>query len=120
MSKTVLVVEDNAFLAKMYRSLLKRMELHHLVAETGQQAIDLAAETPPDLVIMDIVLPDRSGIETTHALRMLPGLENVPVIAVSTQEEQDAMEEGNGATFNARLTKPVQLETLKGVIGDFL
>ncbi len=120
MSKRVLVVEDNAFLAKMYRSLLKRMELDHVVAETGQQAIDLAAESPPDLVIMDIVLPDRSGIDTTRDLRLLPGLETVPVIAVSTQDEQEAIDHSEGVTFNARLTKPVQLDTLRGVISEFL
>lgn len=81
--RTVLVVEDNELNMKLFHDLLEAHGYAVLQARTGPEALDLAARGRPDLIIMDIQLPEISGLQVTKELKSRPELAKVPVIAVT-------------------------------------
>ncbi len=120
MNKTVLVVEDNDLLMMMYRSALGELGATLLYADSGEEAIDVAAGEHPDLVIMDIVLPGKSGVEAACDIRMLPGLEDVPIIAVTVHDDPSEIDGFDDAGFDGYLTKPVNLDEFLDLVRTFI
>jgi two-component system cell cycle response regulator DivK len=82
---TVLVVEDSDLQNRMYQAIFRQMEVRSVRAGTKREAVALARQTMPALVIMDLNLPDGTGIEATREIRAVEGLADVPVIAISTR-----------------------------------
>lgn len=81
--KTVLIVEDNELNMKLFRDLLEAHGYNTLEARTGAEALKLAAENIPDLILMDIQLPEFSGLEVTQKIKSNEQLAEIPVIAVT-------------------------------------
>ena len=81
--KKVLVVEDNELNMKLFNDLLEAQGYDVVQTRDGLQALDLARQVKPDLVLMDIQLPEVSGIEVTKWLKEDEDLRNIPVIAVT-------------------------------------
>lgn len=81
--KTVLIVEDNELNMKLFRDLLEAHGYNTLEARTGPEALKLAAEHTPDLILMDIQLPEFSGLEVTQKIKSNEQLADIPVIAVT-------------------------------------
>jgi two-component system cell cycle response regulator DivK len=81
--KRVLIVEDNELNMKLFNDLLEAHGYQTLLARNGPDALKLAAEKLPDLIIMDIQLPQISGLEVTKALKADEKLAKIPVIAVT-------------------------------------
>lgn len=81
--KIVLIVEDNELNMKLFHDLLEAHGYSVLQARTGPEALDLAARERPDLVIMDIQLPEISGLQVTKELKSRPELAKIPIIAVT-------------------------------------
>lgn len=83
LTKTVLIVEDNELNMKLFHDLLEVHGYRTLEARNGQDALRLAANSHPDLILMDIQLPEVSGIEVTRQIKDDPALRHIPVIAVT-------------------------------------
>ena len=83
MAKTVLIVEDNELNMKLFNDLLETHGYGTLQTRSGMEALSLAREHKPDLIIMDIQLPEVSGLEVTKWLKDDPDLAHIPVIAVT-------------------------------------
>jgi len=81
--RTVLIVEDNAFNLKLLDDLLRAAGYNTLKATDGEQALRVARQFRPDVILMDIGLPDISGIEVTREIRASDELKDIPVIAVT-------------------------------------
>ena len=81
--KTVLIVEDNELNMKLFHDLLDAHGYQILEARTGPEALELAEEHRPDLILMDIQLPEVSGLEVTKKIKENPNLSEIPVIAVT-------------------------------------
>ena len=81
--KTVLIVEDNELNMKLFRDLLEAHGYNTLQARTGPEALKLAGENHPDLILMDIQLPEFSGLEVTQKIKENAELVDIPVIAVT-------------------------------------
>lgn len=81
--KTVLIVEDNELNMKLFHDLLEAHGYDTIEARTGPEALKLADEHRPDLILMDIQLPEVSGLEVTQKLKKTPDLAQIPVIAVT-------------------------------------
>lgn len=81
--KTVLIVEDNELNMKLFHDLLEAHGYATIEARTGSQALALAAKLRPDLILMDIQLPEISGLQVTRELKNDPNLADIPVIAVT-------------------------------------
>jgi len=81
--RTVLIVEDNAFNLKLLDDLLRAAGYNTLKATDGEQALRVARQSRPDVILMDIGLPDISGIDVTREIRASDELKDIPVIAVT-------------------------------------
>jgi two-component system cell cycle response regulator DivK len=112
----VLVVEDNEKNMKLFRDVLQASGFRLLEATTGEQAIELAAEHQPNLVLMDIQLPDIDGVEALGRLRADVRTASIPVVALTAQAMHGDRERFLDVGFVAYISKPVNiLEFVKTV-----
>jgi len=103
----ILVTDDNVD-AAVTLSMLLEMEGHDVtLAHDGQQALRMAAQCLPDVVFLDIGLPDMSGHDVARGLRQIAGLERCTIVAVSGWGAQDDLARSSAAGFDAHFTKPV-------------
>ena len=112
----VLVVEDNEMSMKLFRDVLLATGYRTLEATTGRQAVELAAEHAPDLVLMDIQLPDIDGVEALSRLRANERTAAIPVLAVTAQAMQDDHERFLAVGFDDYISKPVNIVELVGTV----
>ena len=112
----VLVVEDNEVSMKLFRDVLLATGYRTLEATTGGQAVELAAEHAPDLVLMDIQLPDIDGVEALSRLRANERTASIPVLAVTAQAMQGDQERFLAAGFDDYISKPVSIVELVGIV----
>ena len=108
----ILVVEDNERNMKLVRELLEATGYRAIEAATGSQALDLARERRPDLVLMDIRLPDIDGVEALSRLRADDRTASIPVLAVTAQAMQGDRERCLAAGFDGYLSKPIDVGQL--------
>jgi two-component system cell cycle response regulator DivK len=108
----ILVVEDNEKSMKLFRDVLLATGHRTLEATTGGQAIELATAHSPDLVLMDIQLPDIGGIEALGRLRADERTASVPVVALTAQAMEGDRERFLAAGFDGYLSKPVNVAEL--------
>ena len=108
----VLVVEDEAAIATMLRYNLEKQGFRVEEASDGQEALTRIAETPPDLVLLDWMLPVMSGIEVCRQIRRRADTRDLPVIMVTARtEDQDAVR-GLNTGADDYITKPFNMEAL--------
>ena len=108
----ILVVEDNKNNMKLFRDVLRANGYRTLEASTGGQALMLATKHGPALVVMDIRLPDMSGVEVLNRLRMDERTARIPVLAVTAQAMKGDRERFIEAGFDGYLSKPVDIDEL--------
>ena len=121
MAKTVLIVEDNELNMKLFNDLLQAHGLNTIQTRNGLDAIDLARNHMPDLILMDIQLPEVSGLEVTKWLKDDDSVKHIPVIAITAfamKGDEERIREGG---CEAYLSKPISvlkfLETVKSFVG---
>jgi two-component system cell cycle response regulator DivK len=122
MAKTVLVVEDNELNMKLFHDLLEASGYNIVQTRNGLEAIDLAREHHPDLILMDIQLPEVSGLEVTKWIKEDDELRTIPVIAVTAFAMKGDEERIRQGGCEAYLSKPISvntfLDTVKSYLGD--
>ena len=114
----ILVVEDNEKNMKLFRDVLVATGYRTLEATTGSEAVDLAAEHTPDLVLMDIQLPDLDGVQALQRLREDHRTAGIPVLALTAQAMHGDRERFLAAGFDGYLSKPVDIRELIGTVRD--
>ena len=112
----ILVVEDNEKNMKLFRDVLHATGYRTLEAMTGEQAVELATEHSPDLVLMDIQLPDIDGVEALAQLRGDERTASVPVLALTAQAMHGDRERFLAAGFDGYVSKPVYIVELVGAV----
>ena len=112
----VLVVEDNEKNMKLFRDVLSATGYQTLEATTGGEAVEMATEHAPDLVLMDIQMPDIDGVEALRRLRADQRTASLRVLAVTAQAMQGDREHFLAAGFDGYLSKPVNVQELLGTV----
>jgi len=116
----ILIVEDNEQNRKLARDLLQVHGYRTIEAETGEDAIGLAATRAPDLVVMDVRLPGISGVEALAKLRAAPTTRAIPVLAFTASVMPEDRSEIMAAGFDAFMSKPIDLEAFLETVADAL
>jgi len=121
MPKTVLIVEDNELNMKLFHDLLEAQGYSTLQTKDGKEALQLAREHRPDLVLMDIQLPEVSGLEVTKWIKEDDELKSIPVIAIAAFAMKENVEKIRQGVYEAYISKPISvtefLETVPELIG---
>ncbi|MFG1402290.1 response regulator [Xanthobacter sediminis] len=121
-SKTVMIVEDNELNMKLFHDLLEAHGYRTVETRTGVEAVDLARAHRPDLIIMDIQLPEISGLDVTRKLKADPELSAIPVVAVTAFAMKGDEERIRSGGCEAYLSKPISvakfLETVRHFTGN--
>jgi two-component system, cell cycle response regulator DivK len=121
MKKTVLIVEDNDLNMKLFNDLLEAHGYATLKTADGIEAIELARAHMPDLILMDIQLPEVSGLEVTKWIKEDETLKSIPVIAVTAFAMKGDEERIRQGGCEAYLSKPISvskfLETVRAYLG---
>src|SRR5512143_83847 len=112
----ILVVEDNEKNKKLLRDVLRATGYRTLEASTGDEALTLATEYRPALVLMDVRLPDMDGVEALNRLRMDERTGSIPVIAVTAQAMKGDRERFKEAGFDGYLSKPIDIDALLATV----
>lgn len=118
--RRILVVEDNPLNLKLVRDVLQVAGYHVIEAQSGEEGLRIAAEDPPDLVLMDLQLPGIDGTETLRRLRQGTLGADVPVVAVTAFAMAEDRERASQAGFDGYVEKPISVRALPDQIEAFL
>src|SRR5215204_7336806 len=117
---TVLLVEDTEDNRFMMRRLLEMSGYRVVEAMNGEEAVNLARNESPHLILMDLSLPVIDGLAATRLIRKLPELQSTPIIAVSAHDTSDFQAEAIEAGCNSYVTKPIDFNELEELIAQLL
>ena len=118
--RTVLVVEDNELNMKLFHDLLETRGYNVVQSRDGMEALKLARQHKPDLIIMDIQLPEISGLEVTKWIKEEDALKAIPIIAVTAfamKGDEDKIRESG---CDAYIAKPMSVMTFLRIVDQFL
>ncbi|HEV7744156.1 MAG TPA: response regulator [Pyrinomonadaceae bacterium] len=117
---TVLLVEDTEDNRQMMKRLLEMSGFRVVEARNGREAVDVASQEMPQIILMDLSLPYVDGIAATRQIRSLPGLKKVPIVVVSAHDTSDFHSLALDAGCNAYVTKPVHYPELEDLVNSLL
>jgi len=120
MTRKVLIVEDNELNMKLFEDLLEVNKCEVFKATDGRDVLDIAHKNKPDLILMDIQLPEVSGLEVTAWLKSDEALKHIPVIAVTAfamKGDEEKMIEGGCQDY---ISKPISLTEFMRVVNKYL
>ncbi len=120
MTKSVLVVEDNDLNMKLFHDLLEAQGYDVLQTRDGMEALKIAREHMPDLILMDIQLPEVSGLEVTKWLKEDESLRAIPVVAVTAfamKGDEEKIREGG---CEAYIAKPISVTNFLETVAKYL
>ena len=109
----VLIVEDEQHLAKLLRTFLTLEGFNAQVASNREEILKALRTAPrPDLVLLDVILPDADGFQILNAMRAHPALKAVPVVMLTSKDSRDAVLKGLSGGATGYITKPFEIEVL--------
>lgn len=115
MSK-VLVVDDSPTEIHQFKEMLEQMGHEVIIAENGRDGVAMAVKEQPDLVLMDIVMPDMNGFQATRAISRGADTKHIPVIIVSSKNQETDKVWGQRQGAKGYITKPVDTKELVNVM----
>jgi two-component system cell cycle response regulator DivK len=118
MKKKILIVEDNSDCREIMNLFITNMGYQAIKAKNSYEAIMLSEAERPDLILMDIQLPDVDGIETTAMLKQSPKTARIPVVGLTAGMSALGEEKGLKVGIATYLIKPVSLQMLKKTIEE--
>lgn len=120
MKKRILIVEDNELNLKLFRDLLTAHGYETMETKEGMEAIELTRSEHPDLILMDIQLPEISGLDVTRRLKSEHAIRDIPIIAVTAFAMKDDEEKILSAGCQAYISKPISIVPFLNIVRRFL
>jgi CheY-like chemotaxis protein len=118
--KTILLVDDSATTLLMEQMVLRGLPYKILTARNGREAIERADAEHPDLILLDVVMPEMNGYEACRRIRQRSSSGSVPIIMVSTRAEEQSVEIGFASGCSDYITKPINGAELLTKIRSYL
>ena len=119
MKKKILIVEDNIDFREILNLLITKLGYHTIKAQNSNEAIILAEAEEPDLIFMDVALPEVDGIKTTAMLKQNPKTSHIPVVALTAWMSALWQEKAAKVGITTYLIKPISSQTLKETIEEY-
>jgi len=118
--KKILVVDDSKTALFMVLTILRKERYELVTAGDGQQALDVVGAERPDLILMDVVMPNKTGFEACRELKQREDTKAIPVILVTTRGEGENVEAGYESGCNDYVTKPINALELLTKVRDHI
>ena len=112
----ILYVEDDPQSLRLVQKILEIMDYNFLAAADGETGLQVALDEIPDVILMDIHLPDISGLEVIRRLRSVPAFQQVPIVAITADSRQNSERLCHDAGCDAYLTKPISKTRLLSLV----
>ena len=120
MAKKILIVEDNVLNMKLFNDLLQAHGYETVQTKDGHHVLELAREKQPDMILMDIKLPEISGLEVTKMLKGDEALRDIPIVAVTALAMKGDEEQIRGSGCEGYVAKPISIPKFLGTVARFL
>lgn len=120
MSKKILLVDDMETVLLFEKSMLHASDIQIRTAKNGMKALEEVAKDPPDLILLDIMMPEINGIEVCKRLKADPETRDIPIVMVTTRDEADMVEQAFKAGCDDYITKPLDRMELLSKVRAFL
>lgn len=121
MVQKILIVEDNELNMKLFNDLLEAHGYATVTTRDGTKALDMARDSKPDLILMDIQLPEVSGLDITRQIKAEKDLQNIPIIAVTAFAMKGDEDKIRECGCNGYISKPISIasfiETIRNHLG---
>ena len=117
---TILIVDDSPTEIHIFKKILEKRGYKTEVARDGQEGLEIARQIQPDLILMDVVMPVLNGFQATRKLRNEEATANIPIIMVTTKDQQTDINWGKRQGANEYLVKPVMPAELLDKIKSLL
>jgi CheY-like chemotaxis protein len=118
--KTVLVADDESMLRRLVRATLRGRPLRIVEAATGAETLALARQEHPDLVLLDVGLPDMDGYAVCSGLKADPSTAGIKIVLLTARAQRHDLERGAKAGADAYITKPFSPQRLLSDVDEFL
>jgi len=119
-NKRILLVDDSETVLMLERMILKGGNYELVTARDGKEGVEKALRFKPDLILMDVIMPQMNGFEAIHKLRQRDETRSIPILIVTTKGEEEGMETGYVSGCNEYITKPIDSLELLTKIRSFL
>ena len=116
----ILIADDEPNIVISLEYLLKREGYQVLVARDGQEALEAIAREHPDLVLLDVMMPHKTGFEVCQAVRSTPGVEATPILMLTARGRETDVAKGLALGANAYMTKPFSTRELVVKVAEML
>ena len=120
MKKKILVVDDSRTALFMVTTILRKERYELVTANDGEQALEVAVAERPDLILMDVIMPRKTGFEACRELKRRDDTKAIPVILVTTRGEGENVEAGFQSGCNDYVTKPINAQELLTKVRDHM
>ncbi len=120
MRKRILLVDDSSTALLLEKTILAQRDVELSIARDGAEAVAKAREEQPDLILMDVVMPNMDGFEACRRIREEPSTRAIPIILVTTRGEPGHVEQGFASGCNDYVTKPIHQRELLEKLGALL
>ncbi len=117
-SRKIVIIEDEPDTAEMYAEMMRISGYSVVKFFGGLSAVEQLVDQDPSAVVLDLMMPDLSGLEVLNYIKSQPSLAKIPVVIVSAKTMPEDIETGLKAGANAYLTKPVSYSSLKQAIDN--
>jgi len=118
--KTVLIIEDEEDAAELFAEMMRVSGFRVIKTSKSTPAISMMTEDKPDVVLLDIMMPEVSGLDILRQMRRDPNLANIPVIVLTAKSMPSDIKNGMEAGASTYLTKPVGFNDLKEAVESVL
>jgi DNA-binding response OmpR family regulator len=118
--KKILLVDDSKTVLMMQKIILKSEDCDFVIANDGKEGVERALAELPDLILMDVVMPNLNGFEACKQLRQHATTRDTPIIIVTTRSEADKVQTGFESGCNDYLTKPINAAELVAKVRNLL
>ncbi len=118
-NKTVLIVDDEPKNVKLFKDILEKVGYKTIIAVDGEQGVQLALKEKPDLILMDMQMPIKDGLEATREIKDNPLTNKIPIIALTALAMRGDEERMSAAGCDDYISKPVQIRALIDKVGSY-
>jgi len=120
--RKILLVDDSETVLLIEQMILKKEPYQLFTAKNGVEGVKKALATRPDLILMDVVMPEMNGFEAVRSLRQRDATRSVPIVMVTTKAEAESMEAGYKSGCSDYITKPIDstelLTKVRNILGN--